>query len=259
MNRFADLVKAEIFRSVSISLRYPGEGLASIVLSLLAFCVIFFGARHFAPNTVNLGNGVAGMVVSYFAWLLLAGAVGHTTSEIETESAAGTIVKLYASVHGLPTIIMARCIAGTIIAVSQASVALMLLLLITGTSINFDMRATAALLLLFASGLGFGLILGSITLCLKRTQLLFAPIYLLLLPLVFLDSSHWDEIYKRVFYILPGTSATALLKECLLSSPMDRSIVQTSILNAIAHLLIGYFAIKISVRRSRRLGIAAHS
>jgi ABC-type polysaccharide/polyol phosphate export permease len=253
------LLRAETRRLLIITFRYPVEAASSLILSTLVFLGIFFGATQLGVTGIGSTYSLGGLVISYFAWLLLTSAVSQPSSDVESEAARGSILGLYMSSSGLTVVLACRAIAMALITAVQSLLVLIVLVAVTGAELRWTFLAIPSLLLLFVSGLGFGFLLAAFTLRLKRTQVLFAPVYLLLLPVTFLSVDRYGELARLLFFCLPATPAATMLRLQMTGFTAEPSLLAVAVLNALAYSVLGALAIRAAVRKTVALGIAVHA
>jgi ABC-2 type transport system permease protein len=212
--RFLQLLKAELVRDVTTALRYPMELFAGLIIMFALFMGLYTGARSLAGGALLEGSQEL-LVVRYCMWFLAIVAINSMSVDIENEARQGTLEQLYLCA---PSFMGLLWIRGTVHLLTGSSMVVVLSLLLqaaTGNWLHISLVSLGpvvlTVVLTVAGLLGFGLILGGLSIVFKRVGQLAAILQFGLFFLAFLEPAKLHPVAGAVVANLPFTRGVALL------------------------------------------------
>lgn len=216
--RFLQLLRAELLRDVTTALRYPLELLGGLVIMFSLFMGLIAGASFLANGELAQGSQEL-LVVRYCMWFLAIIAINSMSVDIENEARQGTLEQLYLCA---PSFMGLLWIRGTVHLLTGSSMVVVLSLLLqaaTGKWLNLSLQTLGpvvlTIILTVAGLLGFGLILGALSIVFKRIGQVASMLQFGLLFLAFLDLSRLSPLAANLVANLPFTRGVDLLGRLL--------------------------------------------
>ncbi|MCC7477701.1 ABC transporter permease [bacterium] len=210
----------EWLRDLRISLRYPMEPLTGMFIMYVLFMAMFLGGKAMAGNLLE-AKSLEELVIGFCMWFFALMAMNQMSIDIEQEARAGTLEQVYLCSGNYFAILWIRALTH----MSQGAVAVFLFSLVlqfsTGQYLQVPPSAWPALLLIMlltVAGLcGFGLILGGISLLVKRIGQLSAVIQFALLFPALANLDKLPQPWAGLALHLPLARGALLLKQLLAS------------------------------------------
>src|SRR5436853_7740766 len=120
------LLRAELVRDVTTSLRYPLELLAGLVIMFALFMGLYTGARSLAGGAVIAGSHEL-LVVRFCMWFLAIVSINSMSVDIENEARQGTLEQLFLCAPSFTALLWVR---GTVHLFTGSSMVIALSLLL---------------------------------------------------------------------------------------------------------------------------------
>jgi ABC-2 type transport system permease protein len=210
MSRFLQTLRAEFIRDVTTSLRYPLELIGGLVIMFVLFMGMYTGGKALAGGQLLAGSQEA-LVLGFCMWFLGIIAINSMSVDIENEARQGTLEQLYICAPNFLGLLWTR---GTVHLLTGSTMVFVLSLLLqaaTGSWLHLSLATLGPALLVIALSvvglLGFGLMLGGISIVFKRIGQLAAMLQ-----------------FGLLFLALPHPGAPPLLGAFLQHLPLARGV-----------------------------------
>jgi ABC-2 type transport system permease protein len=271
MKRWWQVLQAEFVRDITTSLRYPIELLAGLFIMFVLFMALLMGAKTLAGGALQGGSQEL-MVLRYCMWFLAIIAINSMSVDIENESRQGTLEQLYICAPSFLGLLWTRGTVHLLTGSTMVIVLSLLLQLTTGHWLHLSVAALGPVLLTVAlcvAGLlGFGLILGGLSVLFKRVGQLASIMQFGLFFLAFVDLSKLSPALAAVVANLPFTRGVDILGR-LLGDPADARTLSPAnpelwtmlgwlTLDSAVYVVLGSLVFSALERRARRGGALGH-
>lgn len=271
MSRFIQLLRAELIRDVTTALRYPMELIAGLVIMFALFMGLYTGAQSLTGGSLIAGSQEL-LVVRYCMWFLAIIAINSMSVDIENEARQGTLEQLYLCA---PSFMGLLWIRGTVHLLTGSSMVVCLSILLqaaTGRWLHISLGSLGPVILtvvLTVGGLlGFGLIIGGLSIVFKRVGQLAAILQFALFFLAFVDLGRMHPFAAAVVSNLPFTRGVGILGR-LLADPLSSNALAPSnpelwiavlwlALDSACYALLGSFIFGAMEKKARRQGALGH-
>lgn len=250
---YLQLIKMVLYREYLIFVRYPANALGGIFISVFFFGVLFYGGQMLDGQALD--ESIEGIIVGYFLWSLSIGAYQSLSNDIQSEVQWGTLERHIMTPFGFAPVALLKGAAKVVRTFITSAVVLVIMLLMTGTTLNLNIVTTLVVATLsIISVLGLGFAVGGITVLYKRISnwlnlLQFSFIILISAPVL-------DQPWMR---FLPLAHGSAMLQRAMTEglqlwefSPGELGLL---VAVAIGYLVGGYVIFQIATKRARRLGV----
>ena len=250
---YATLARAVLYREYLIFVRYPANAVGGIVIALLFFGLLFYGGRLLAGQALT--DSIDGIVVGYFLWTLSVGAYTAISNDVGSEVQWGTLERHVITPFGFAPVALLKGAAKVVRTFLTSTVVLVVMVLLTGTPITFDVLTVVPVAVLsVASVLGLGFAAGGIAVLYKRIGNWLNLIQFGFVPLI--SAPAFDLGWTR---LLPLAQGSALLQRAMLDGTRlwEFPAVDLGLLvgTAVGYLLAGYLVFRAATNRARRLGV----
>ncbi len=266
MIRTLKIARAEVVRTVLLTIRYPIEFFVGLGIMYSIFMGLFLGARALVQDPKVLAASLDGFVISYLMWFFVISAMNRLAFHIQMEAQMGVLEQIYLNYPNMLVLLLVRSVVDFFESLAVVIVLLLLIMVTTGRWLAISLTNLGEVLLLVAltvAGIyGFGLIFAGLALMFKRigqigsiTQ--FAFFLLAYLPIE--QTTGWLQV---ALYSLPLTLGIRLLKSVVVGhesvfTEANLALLAVLALNSAAYLLIGSLVFRLCERKSRidgRLG-----
>jgi ABC-2 type transport system permease protein len=250
---YLQLMKMVLYREYLLFVRYPANAIGGIFISVFFFGVLFYGGKMLDGQALN--DSLEGIIVGYFLWSLSIGAYQSLSNDIQSEVQWGTLERHIMTPFGFAPVALLKGAAKVVSTFITSAVVLVIMLLLTGTTLNLNIVTTIVVATLsIVSVLGLGFAAGGITVLYKRISnwlnlLQFSFIILVSAPVL-------EQPWMRY---LPLAHGSAMLQRAMRDglhlwefSPGDLGLL---VAVAVGYLAAGYAIFQISTKRARRLGV----
>jgi ABC-2 type transport system permease protein len=266
MMRTLKLARAEVVRTVLLTIRYPIEFLVGLGIMYSIFMGLFLGASALVQDPKVLAASLDGFVISYLMWFFVISAMNRLAFHVQMEAQMGVLEQLFLNYPNILGLLLVRSVVDFFESFAVVLVLLMLIMVTTGRWLAIGWSNVGEVLLLIvvtvAGVYGFGLIFAGLALMFKRigqvgsiTQ--FGFFLLAYLPIE--QTSGWLQI---TLYSLPLTLGIRLLKAVVVHhesvfGEANVVLLAALALNSAVYLLVGSVVFRLCERKSRidgRLG-----
>jgi ABC-2 type transport system permease protein len=262
MIRWLKIMRAEVVRDVTITLRYPLELFTGVLMLYIFFMGLFMGARLLAGNQALSGN-LDGVVIGYTMWFFAMMALNTMSTDIESEARQGTLEQVYLHAPSYLSLLWVRgfvhlCLgAGLVVVLATAIQAT------TGHWLALTWGKVPLLILvvfLTVLGLsGFGLVLGGFSLVFKRIGQLSALVQFGLFFLAYTELSTVPLPWRNIVAHLPLARGVDILKllvnEDVAAAQKDLGML---VIDAVLYALVGSLVFYLMDRVARKGGMLSH-
>jgi ABC-2 type transport system permease protein len=250
---YGTLARAVLYREYLIFVRYPANAIGGIVIALLLFGLLFYGGRLLAGQALT--DSIDGIVVGYFLWTLSVGAYQAISNDVGSEVQWGTLERHVITPFGFAPVALLKGVAKVVRTFLTSTVVLVVMVLLTGTPITFDVLTVVPVAVLsIASVLGLGFAAGGVAVLYKRIGNWLNLIQFGFVPLI--SAPAFDLGWTR---LLPLAQGSALLQRAMLDGTRlwQFPAVDLALLlgTAVGYLLAGYLVFRAATNRARRLGV----
>jgi ABC-2 type transport system permease protein len=271
VKRVLQLLRAEFIRDLTTSLRYPMELLAGLFIMFSLFMGLITGAKSLAGGQLQAGTQEQAVVI-YCMWFLAIVSLNSMSVDIENEARQGTLEQLFLC---SPSFLGLLWIRGAVHLLTGSSMVVVLsLVLQAATSHWLHLEAPAvgpvalAIVLTTLGLLGFGLILGGLSLVFKRIGQLAAILQFGFFVLAFLNLTSLSVSAQAVVANLPFTRGVDILKHLLAPPGTAQALGPASpaiwhslgwlAADSLVYAVLGSFVFVAMERVARRQGALGH-
>ena len=264
MTHWLKVMRAEYLRELRTALRYPMEIGSGLIVMFLFFMAIFYGAKQFAGGQIS-GQSIEEMVIGYCMWFFAIIALNAMSIDVENEARQGTLEQVFICAPAFLPVLWIRALVKlsygliTVLALSLG------LQLVTGQWLNLqaaDIGPVLLTVLLSIIGIsGLGLLLGGLSLVLKRVGQLSTIIQFSLFFPAFSDFSDLSAGARSILLHLPFSRGILLLRELTAFDSLPSGFwSQTGLLamDTLAFAIVGSAVFLIMERLAKQDGSLAH-
>lgn len=247
------LLKAVVYRDILIWVRYPLNAALGVFMGVFFFALMFYGGTLVAGQAFS--DSIEGLIVGYFLWTLSLGAYSGIMNDIQSEASWGTLERHFMTPFGFGPVVFAKSVAIVLRTFLTSAVVLVVMLLITGTSLDLNLLTVLPVATLTIVGaLGLGLVMGGLGVLYKRISnvanlLQFAFIGLISAPV-------FDIPWAR---FLPLAQGSAMLQRAMRDGvhlwEFDPVALAVLVGTSVFYLGLGYAIFGLTTRRARKLGV----
>ncbi len=265
MRHWLRIAWAEWLRDLRISLRYPMEWITGLFIMYVLFMAMFLGGKAMAGNVLQM-KSLEGLVIGFSMWFFALMAMNQMSIDIEQEARAGTLEQVFLCGGSYFKIMWIRALTH----MSQGAVAVLIFSQVLQFSTGHHLHVPLALwprlgliVALTIAGLcGFGLILGGISLLVKRIGQLSAGLQFALLFAAIGDVASLPAPWNIVAVHLPLARGVIMLKQ-LLGEGVSAAPLQTADFIWLAadsafYILLGSAVYLWAERIARKGGMLSH-
>jgi ABC-2 type transport system permease protein len=247
------LLKAVVYRDLLIWVRYPLNAALGVFMGVFFFALMFYGGTLVAGQAFS--DSIEGLIVGYFLWTLSIGAYSGIMNDIQSEASWGTLERHFMTPFGFGPVVIAKSIAIVFRTFMTSAVVLVVMLLITGTTLDLNVVTVLPVAILTIAGaLGLGLVMGGLSVLYKRISnvanlLQFAFIGLISAPVFDIPGAR----------VLPLAQGSAMLQRAMRDGvhlwEFDPFSIAVLVGTAVCYLALGYAIFGLTTRRARGLGV----
>jgi ABC-2 type transport system permease protein len=216
MTRWLRIARAEAVRDFSTALRYPLELLSGVVIMYVFFIGIVTGGAAIAGVKALGASSMEQLVISFCMWFLALMALNAMSVDLEGEARQGTLEQIYLNAPSFLGLVWVRGFVHVILGGFAVIVLSVLIQLTTGYWLHLSASeaglAFVVVWLTVIQLLGFGLILGGLTLVFKRLGQVSAILQFGLFFIVVKDLSQVSEALRVVLLHAPLAAGVNVLK-----------------------------------------------
>lgn len=213
------VMKAELVRAFIIMRRYWFATVMGMIVGYGMLISLIFGFRSGTVDAqwaTDQTENALGFVVGIFAF----GIVGMFSQGLQGMARTGELEQVYMSPHGLITNFLARSFVTSVVSILSWTVMLVLISVTLSSNLHADPFPTFVLLLLtYLNLIGFGFMVGGLTLVFKQIGQATLLIRLAMIGIAFKASPSWYELPGFVLgaaHVVPITDASICLKLVLI-------------------------------------------
>lgn len=256
------VMKAELVRAFIIMRRYWFATLTGMVVGygMLIGLIFAFSAGTINAEWASKATGSAlGLVIGMFAF----GIVGMFSQGLQGMARTGELEQVYMSPHGLITNFLARSFVNSVMSILSWTV----MLVLVSATLNSDLHANplptfTLLVLTYLNLIGFGFMVGGLTLVFKQTGqvAILVRLGMMGIALTATNQNLYDMnfIIRGVAHVVPITDAAICLKMVIIDNAGAHIYVEPSffflLLNCVLWTFIGIVCFKFMENWSRDKG-----
>jgi ABC-2 type transport system permease protein len=253
VGEFAHLCVEEARRQFINQIRYPLNFVMRFVVMLILFSAVFFGGQ--AIGGPSFSESLSGIVVGFFLWSLASTAFQSLSSSITGEARLGMLEHLFMSVHGIKRVITAKAIAQLFFNSFYSVVFLVIMLVVSGETLNLDLLTLLPVLALtLSSVVGAGLALAGLALLYKQIGSLLSFVQFIFLGLI--SAPEMGIWWSRIFPLAQGSAMTQeIMRDGMSLLDFPVSSVALLVGTGVGYLVLGYVILGLAVNRAQKLGV----
>lgn len=239
--------------------RYPMEAVAVVVMLVIMFYGLFLGADYMAGPSANFSERLDGIVIGYAAWMLTVGVFNGIGGDIQQEIQVGTLEQIFIAKRSFLTVTLVRALANLAINVVLTTVMLLAIMALTGTWLTFTTKIILPLTIVIITAIGLGLVLGGLTILLKRTRGLMGMAQFGLIFLMMTPFETFKGFMGLLGEILPLAKGMGLVRASLIpETTLATSDLLIASANSLVYLLLGCIVLVRFTRSARKNGTLVH-
>ncbi len=213
------VMKAELVRAFIVMRRYWFATLMGMIVGYGMLIGLIFGFRSGTVNTewaTDQTENALGFVVGIFAF----GIVGMFSQGLQGMARTGELEQVYMSPHGLITNFLARSFVNSVVSILTWTVMLVFVSVTLNSDLHADPFPTFVLLLLtYLNLIGFGFMVGGLTLVFKQIGQATLLVRMGMIALAFAAKPDWYDLPAIIMgfaHFIPITDASICLKLVLI-------------------------------------------
>jgi ABC-2 type transport system permease protein len=263
MSRWLRIARAEAVRDFSTALRYPLELLSGVVIMYVFFIGIVTGGSAIAGVKALGAQSLEQMVIAFCMWFLALMALNAMSVDLEGEARQGTLEQIFLNAPSFLGLVWVRGYVHVLLGGMAVAVLAVLIQLTTGRWLHFAPAeaglALLALLLTITDLLGFGLVLGGLTLVFKRLGQVSAILQFALFFIVVKDLSTLSPAMRALILHAPlaaGVNVVKLLNSSETSAATGAFV--PLVIDAVLYAVIGSLFFLWCQREALKRGSLSH-
>lgn len=264
IRRWLKILRAEAYRDLITTLRYPVEISTGLVMLYVFFMGLYTGARMLAGKQGIL-QGHDGMVVAFTLWFFAIMAINTMSVDIESEARQGTLEQVYLHAPNYLVLLWLRAVVHLAYGAWMVIALSLLIQVTTGRWLHLALSGISVLLAAAVLGVlglcGIGLVLGALSLVFKRIGQLSAIVQFGLFFLAFVQPQDLPPLWQSVLPHLPLAGAVQIVT-ALVTSGADPAAFGPELLwlavDSAVYALLGSLVFMWAEKRARRAGSLSH-
>ncbi|NET91028.1 MAG: ABC transporter permease [Kamptonema sp. SIO1D9] len=250
-----ELFWAEFRRSWIEFIRYPMEAVGGIFVTTTIFYGLFLGAKYVAGASFTLGDRLEAIVIGYVLWTLVLFVINNTAIGLQHEAQTGTLEQIFLSPFGATTVFLVRAIASLILQLLIEVIILAIIIVLTGSKIEFPLILFLPLLTVLMGAYGLAFIMGALALLFKRVQQLLGLFQFTLLFLLATPTETLPKFGQFLFNLLPMTLGANLLRDLMARSESINWLeLSSALVNGLIYLAMGLLIFRWGEREVKKRG-----
>ena len=255
-----ELLLGEFKRTWTQTRRYPTEAVVGVFIITTVFYGIFLSTQYMAgPSAVGAGNSFGdrldSVVVGYVIWTLVLYIVNDIANNLQLEAQTGTLEQVFLSPFGAPRVFLARAVASLTLRMLLIMVVLGIIILITGSQLEFPPTLLLPLGTLILSAYGLAFFIGSFALVLKKVQQVLGLFQFVLLFLLATPTENWTGTGQIIARVLPILPSTGLLRDLMArGESLDWGMWAIALANGVFYFTLGTLVFRWAERQAKRQG-----
>ncbi len=233
----------------------------SVAIQMLGIFMIIIGIMFFAGQGEITNEQVAstllGFIITYFAMDTLS----NMSWSLMTEAQSGTLEQMYMSPAPSQLIVLGRSFSSLISASIQVVIMLLVMIPLFGVTFNFTLDALVILAITLIGLLGFGYLMGGLTLIFKQIGPLANIIqnFVLIANGTFLPVALMPTWMASAVQLIPSTLGIVALRKVVLDGMSLSELAADGTLgiltlHSVAFFMLGWFIFAYCERIARRRG-----
>jgi ABC-2 type transport system permease protein len=264
IRRWLKILRAEAYRDLITSVRYPVELATGLFMLYVFFMGIYNGARRLAGKQGILA-GHDGMVVAFTLWFFAMMAINTMSVDIESEARQGTLEQVYLHAPNYLVLLWLRAVVHLAYG-SWMVIALSLLIqLTTGRWLHLSLSGLPVLVAAAGIGViglcGVGLILGALSLVFKRIGQLSAIVQFGLFFIALVQVQELPQLWQAILMHVPLVGPVQIVTR-LVTPGADPASFGSALawlaLDSAVYALLGSLVFIWAERQARRAGSLSH-
>lgn len=251
-----ELFLAEFRRSWILFRRYFLESLGKIFISTCFFYALFLSASYIGGASFQLGDRLDSIVIGYVLVNLITFVLANIAGRLQYEASTGTLEQLFLSRYGAVKVFLMRAIADLIIELITIISILLIVILLTGSRLNYPLELFLPFIALVLGTYGFAFIMGAISLLFKQVQQILSIVQFSLLFLLITPPETWTGNAKILVQLFPMTSGADLLRDLMArGDSLNLTKLAIAFVNGSVYFCLGLFLFQLAEREAKRRGI----
>lgn len=264
IRRWLKILRAEAYRDLITSLRYPVEMGTGLIILYVFFMGIYTGARMLSGKQGVLA-GHDGMVVAFTLWFFAIMAINTMSVDIESEARQGTLEQVYLHAPNYLGLLWLRAVVHLAYGAWMVVALSMLIQLTTGRWLHLTLNGVPMLLAASVLGVigmcGIGLVLGALSLVFKRIGQVSAIVQFGLFFIAFLQVQDLPPLWQAVLPHLPLAGAVQIVT-ALITPGTDPAFFAPKLLwltvDSAVYALLGSIVFTWAEKQARKAGSLSH-
>jgi ABC-2 type transport system permease protein len=264
IRRWLKILRAEAYRDLITSVRYPVEMATGLFMLYVFFMGIYNGARKLA-GTQGILAGHDGMVVAFTLWFFALMAINTMSVDIESEARQGTLEQVYLHAPNYLALLWLRAVVHLAYGAWMVLALSLLIQVTTGRWLHLGLSGVPVLLGAAVIGViglcGIGLILGALSLVFKRIGQLSAIVQFGLFFIALVQVQGLPPLWQTVLPHLPLAGAVQIVT-ALVTPGTDPATFGPELLwlavDSAVYALLGSLVFMWAEKRARKAGSLSH-
>jgi ABC-2 type transport system permease protein len=217
----------------------------SVMVQMLGIFLVFLGVMFFVGRgsitQAQIASTILGFIITFYALETL----GNMSYALMNEAQSGTLEQMYMSPAPSQLIVLGRSLSSLVSATVQIALMVAVTLLLFNIRFTFTLDAVAVLLITIIGLLGFGYMIGGLTLIFKQVGPLANILqnFVLIANGTFLPVEFMPAWMATIVKFIPSTLGIIALRRVVLDGDTLATLVQDGSLPVLAGYSVGLFIV----------------
>lgn len=235
--------------------RFAIDAIAGILAMAIVFYGLFLTTQYLAGPATQFGNRLDSIVVGYVLWTLVSFIIGDIAGGLQQEASTGTLEQIFLSPLPVAQVFLLRAVARLTVTLTQMSIILILLMVLTGRMLNFTPALVLPLITVILGAFGLALAVGSLSLLVKEVRQILGLLPFGLFVALLVPVETWEMPARFFGWLLPMTPGAGVLRGLMARNQgLDWGQLAISLVNGGIYFAIGWALFHQAERGAKQQG-----